>query len=109
MAYDKGLAERLMDLSTGMAGTSEKRMFGGWGLMLHGNLLIGVMGDEICARVGVDAYEDALAQPHARPFDFTKRPMKGWVYVSPDALESDEGLQTWFDRCHAFVSTLPKK
>lgn len=109
MAYDEVLAERLDDLASELEGVTHKKMFGGWGLMYRGNLLIGVIGDQVCARVGPDAYAEALAQPHAREFDFTKRPMKGWVFVAPEGLESDADLKSWFDRCLAFVGKLPPK
>ncbi len=37
-------------------------------------------------RVGSDAYEVALARPHAREMDFTGRSLKGMVYVAVDGV-----------------------
>ena len=60
-------------------------------------------------RVGPDQYEEALTLPHARPMDFTGRPMRGFVYVDPEGFESDESLGEWVQRSLKFVFTLPPK
>ncbi len=49
--------------------------------MFQGNMCVGVVNEELMVRVGPNAYEEALAQPHARKMDFTGKPMKGFVYV----------------------------
>ena len=69
----------------------------------------GVIKDDLMARVGPDAFDAALEEPHARPMDFSNRPMKGYVYVAPEGVADDESLQTWVDRCVAFALTLPPK
>jgi TfoX/Sxy family transcriptional regulator of competence genes len=109
MAYDETLAGRLRDALRGAGAVSEKKMFGGIAFMLNGNMCCGVINDLLMARVGPEAYGDALEMPHARPMDFTKRPMKGYVYVEPDGLRSDEELREWVGRCVEFVRTLPEK
>jgi hypothetical protein len=72
-------------------------------------MVCGVVRDDFMGRVGKDAHEEALAQPHARPMDFTKRPMKGMVYVSAEGTEGDPALAAWVERCLAFTRTLPAK
>jgi hypothetical protein len=109
MAYDEGLAERLREQFADRADCEEKRMFGGLCFMLHGNMCCGIVGETLMARVGADAYADALAQPHASEMDFTGRSMKGFVYVAPEGFEADAALTTWVARCTAFVDTLPEK
>ena len=84
-------------------------MFGGLCFMVGGNMLGGVMGDEIIVRVGADRYEDALELPHAREMDFTGRPMRGFVVVSSDGVTSDEGLNEWAQRGLKFALSLPPK
>lgn len=108
MSVDSVLVERVRDQLADKR-IVEKRMFGGWGVMWRGNLLVGVMGEDLIARVGTEAMADALARPGARPFDFTGRPMRGWVFVGADALEDDGDLRAWLERCEAFVATLPEK
>ena len=56
---------------------------------------------------GVCAYEKALAQPHARPMDFTGRPLAGMVYVDPGGYETDAALAKWVKRGVDFESALP--
>ena len=107
MAYDETLAKRLRYALRGAGAVSEKKMFGGLAFMLSGNMCCGVINDLLMARVGPAAYDDALARLHARPMDFTGRPMKGYVYVEPGGLRSDEELRAWVGRCVDFVSTLP--
>ena len=55
------------------------------------------------------AYEDALAQPHARKMDFTGRPMRGMVYVSEQGVEDDSDLASWIDRGARFAGSLPPR
>ena len=69
----------------------------------------GVLRNDFVARIGLQAYESALDEPHVRPMDFTGRPLKGYVYVGPRATRSDRSLKAWVDRSIAFTSLLPKK
>ena len=109
MTYDDGLAHRVRDELGTRPGVTEKELFGGLGFMLEGNMCCGVIDDSLVARVGPDAYEDALAEPHARPFDFTGREMRGWVFVDPPGLSADDDLAEWVGRSLAFVESLPPK
>jgi hypothetical protein len=34
--------------------------------------------------------------------DFTKRPMKGYLYVAPEGIDMDEDLDKWVQRCLDF-------
>ena len=72
-----------------MPGLVEKKMFGGVGYILLGNMAIGVLGSNLIVRVGATEYAEALAQPHVKVFDMTGRPMQGWVLVSPDGIEAE--------------------
>ena len=109
MAYDEGLAQRIEDALADQPDLVAKKMFGGVGYMVRGNMACGVNGDSLIARVGPAAYEEALGQPHASPFDMTGRPMKGWVYVGEQAISTDEDLRAWIERGVAFALTLPPK
>ncbi|MFS8096030.1 TfoX/Sxy family protein [Lentzea alba] len=109
MAYDEGLAHRLGSALGGLPGINEKKMFGGIAFLWNGNMLVGVIGDDLIARVGPEAQADALAAPGARVFDFTGRPMKGWVIVDGSAVSEDEVLDDWIARCRDFVEALPPK
>lgn len=109
MPYDETLATRVRGYLGGRPTVVEKKMFGGLSFMLGGNLCVGILEDTLIARVGPDQYEDALEQPHAGPFDFTGRPMRGWVRVQPEGIDFEKDLEDWVDRALEFVETLPKK
>ncbi len=84
-------------------------MCGGVGYMLRGNMSVGVHKDELIVRVGPARYEEALGRPHARPFDMTGRPMKGWVWVGQEGFEDDADLEAWVQRGVDFALSLPPK
>ncbi len=109
MAYAELLAERVRIAIGPHDGLSERKMFGGLAFMLNGNMCCGVVKDELMVRVGADQQEDALAQPHARPMDFTGRPMRSMVYVDPDGFRADDALAAWVQRGVDFAMTLPSK
>jgi hypothetical protein len=69
----------------------------------------GVIHGDLMLRVGAAGEADALAQPHARPMDFTHRPMTGMVYVAQSGIRTAAALRGWIDRCLVFVATLPAK
>jgi hypothetical protein len=109
MAYDEGLAQRVREELGARPGYVEKEMFGGIGFMLHGNMACGVIGADLIVRVGPERYERALTEPHARPFDMTGRPMRGWVVVVADGYEADEDLAAWIEKGVEHALSLPPK
>lgn len=109
MAYDEGLAERIRTVVMDRPTVIEKKMFGGLAFMLNDYMFCGVMQDTLMARVGPDNYAVLLSKPHVREMDFSGRPMKGYVYVDPPGIESDEDLEYWIDLCIEFVLKLPPK
>jgi hypothetical protein len=56
-------------------------------------------------RVGPEAHDDALRAPHTRPMDFTGKPMKGYVYVSPDGVKNAAQLRRWLSKGLDFVAS----
>ena len=109
MAFGEGLAHRVREQLGHRPDLTERRMFGGIAFMTSGNMLVGVIGDDLICRVGAEAMDDALAQPGARVFDMTGRVMSGWVLVGGEAVTEDDGLAEWIDRASRFVETLPPK
>jgi TfoX/Sxy family transcriptional regulator of competence genes len=109
VAYDEGLAQRIRELLEERPGLSEKRMFGGLAFLVGGHMAVGVVKDELMVRVGPEAHRAALAEPHARPMDFTKRPMQGFVFVAPAGFEDDTDLSRWVERGVRFAASLPRK
>jgi TfoX/Sxy family transcriptional regulator of competence genes len=109
VAYDEALVERVRSRLGSLPSVVELKMFGGWGVTIRGNMAVGVIGRDLIARVGPDRYDELLTKPGARPFDFTGRPMRGWLYVDGDAVTNGRSLNTWIDRGIEFASGLPPK
>ena len=109
MAFDETLAARIREGLARKKNIEDKKMFGGVGFLLNGNMLVGVWKDSLIVRLGPDGYEVALLQSHVREFDITGKPMKGWVMVEPEGIEDDDQLAGWIERAANFVKTWPKK
>ena len=109
MAFDELLAARIRQHLARRKNVEEKKMFGGVGFLLNGNMLVGVWKDSLIVRLGPDDGDEALKQTHVREFDITGRPMKGWVLVEPEGVEDDDQLRGWIQRAVKFVGTLPAK
>ena len=109
MAISKLLVERIRYVLSRRRGITEKKMFGGVCFLLNGNMLVAVWNDSLIARLGVEQAEIALTEPDVREMDLTGRPMKGWIIVEPDGIDSDQQLTRWIDLSMTFVRTLPAK
>lgn len=109
MAYDETLAERVRGAFPAGVAIEEKRMFGGLGYFVAGNMCCIVGRNGLIVRVGPDAYEDALSRPHARVFDMTGRVMTGFVTVDPPGRATDADLAQWLALGVAFAKSLPAK
>lgn len=109
MAFDQGLAERVRDLVRPRNDISERKMFGGVAFMARGHMFAGISGDTLMVRVGAATHADALRRPGARKMDFTGKPMTGYVFVAPEAIEDDRHLGQWIAQGLAFVDSLPAK
>ena len=109
MAFDESLAARIRNALARKKGVVEKKMFGGVGFLLHGNILVGVWKDSLIVRLGDEEAAAALLEPHVRPFDITGKPMKRWAMVAPEGVKGDEELKDWIQRAVKFVGKLPGK
>ena len=109
MAFSETLAERIRRRLTRRKHAEEKKMFGGIGFLLNGNMCVGVWKESLIARVGPEQYEEALEEPFVSEFDITGRAMTGWVLVAPEGIEDDDQLQEWIRRAVEFVGTLAAK
>lgn len=109
MAYNESLLKKVRNLLRKTAGINEKKMFGGVGFLLHGNMACGILNDDLIVRVGPEAYAGALNSPGVRVFDITGRTMKGWVMVSGKEVNSAEELAGWVQQGVSFAGSLPEK
>ena len=46
--------------------------------------------DLLMARIGEEAHNANIDKEGCHPMDFTGRPMRGYVFVTPDAFDTDE-------------------
>ena len=106
MAFSESLASRTRDALAREHGITERKMFGGLCFLINGRLLVGVFKDSLIVRLGPDRARVALAEPHVGVVDITGRPMKGWLVVGPEGVESDARLKAWVRQAMEFVATL---
>lgn len=95
MGFDEILAARVRRLLGRKRGFSERKMFGGTCFMLKGHMCGGVLNGNLIVRVMPEEYGSALKRPHTRRFDFTGRPMKGFVVVRPKGCGTEKSLTNW--------------
>ena len=108
MTYSLKLAERIRSEPEGIP-FIEKKMFGGVGLLLNGNVACGVNKDNLIVRVDPEKHTALLKKPHAKPFDLRGKPMKGWLIVEAAGVKTDKQLSAWVKEGVEFALTLPPK
>lgn len=109
MAYDEYTADRIRQQfkEKGIA-YFEKKMMGGLCFMVDDKMCCGIHFDKkrntnlLMARIGEDAYTEAIDKEGCQPMDFTGRPMKGYVFISPEGYDLDADLDYWLNLCLAF-------
>jgi len=79
LAFDEGLAQRVTELLADNPYTTQKQMFGGMGLMISGNMCVGIMSDSMVVR------------------------------ADPQGLAEDEDLEQWLKKGERFASALMPK
>jgi len=109
MTYNSALADRIHAILGDLPGLQEKKMFGGIGFIVRGNMACGVVGEDLVVRLDPQDNDAALALPYTKPFDTYGRKMAGWVLVSPQGIERDADLESWVLRGVDYAGTLPDK
>ncbi len=98
MAYNDDLANRIREtLKLFAEEFTEKKIFGGLSFLYQGKMTGGVVKDELAVKVIGDKMKMILENPHARPMDFTNRPMKEFVFVMKEAIQTEEELLSWIE------------
>jgi hypothetical protein len=113
MPQDETLAARMRAMLDGLAGLSEKRMFGGICFLIDGNMVGGArrLNDDdahFLFRVGKDNEDEALGFAGTRPMVHGGRRMGGFIYL--DEASADAGtMKALAALSLSFVTTLPPK
>lgn len=103
MAYDEHLADRVRDeLAAQKVRFSEQKMMGGICFMVDDKMCVGVVRNQLMARIDPDIYKGALKQLGASEMNFTGRPMKGFVFIDPEGTDMDNDLAYWVELCVEF-------
>jgi hypothetical protein len=95
MAFDEVFADRVQSILSRRSDAVERKMCGGIAFMVSGSMACGAVASDLMVRVGAERYEAALARAHARPMDFTGRPLRGMVYVAAGGLAIESALEAW--------------
>jgi TfoX/Sxy family transcriptional regulator of competence genes len=109
MVYNEKMDSKINTLISKWKHISKKKMFGGTGYLLNGNMVAGIYKDFYILRLGEKNANAALKLSNIRVFDITGRPMKGWVMAEEDAFSDDNSLEEWLIKAKKFVQTLPAK
>ncbi|PWG06554.1 TfoX/Sxy family protein [Polaribacter aquimarinus] len=96
MAYNEFLADRVsMFFKDKNVNFFEKKMFGGLCFMVDEKMCVGIVKDELMARINPDIYEESLLKEGCNKMNFTGRPMKGYVFLTDETIDLDEDLHYW--------------
>ncbi|CAM1347563.1 TfoX/Sxy family protein [Tenacibaculum halocynthiae] len=96
MAYDTFLSDRISHFfQNENIFFIEKKMFGGLSFMINDKICVGVIKNEVMARIDPGIYEESLTKTGCNTMNFTGRPMKGFVFLSNEAIDLDENLYYW--------------
>lgn len=103
MAYNEFLADRIRGtLSDNSTSFEEKQMFGGICFLVDDKMCVGIIKEDLMVRIDPEQEQNFLQEKGCRPMDFAKRPMKGYLYVSPEGVDLDKDLDKWVKRCLEF-------
>lgn len=97
MAYNEKLTDRVREALTNQKAVEEKKMMGGLTFMVNGKMCVGILKDELMVRIDPEVYEMALQKKGCREMNFTGKPMKGFVFISPEGTSSKKDLDYWID------------
>jgi len=110
MAYDEELAEWVRTALKGERAVEEKRMFGGLGMLVGGNMAVAVRGKGgLLVRVDPEEADEILREPGAKLMKMRGKAMRGWITVEPQACSTRAVVQRWVKRGVAYAKSLPTK
>ena len=110
MPYDETLAARVRQQLCDHPLFTEKKMFGGIGFMIGGNMAAGVMKDgRMMVRCALDDTSTYAEEPGCAPMERGGKPMRGWLQVDAVAVAQEVGLALWAGRGRDHAASLPPK
>lgn len=110
MAYDEELAGRIRVELGGEPDMTERKMFGGLGFMVSGNMAVAAgSGGSLMVRADPATSSKWVDGEGVRPMEMRGGPIKGWLLVSTEALAEDAALALWVGRGASYAKSLPPK
>jgi hypothetical protein len=98
MAYNEFLADRIrIILKEKKVNYLEKKMMGGLAIMVDNKMCVGIIKEDMMARIDPDMEAEALSRKGCRVMDFTHRPMKGYIFINAEGTDMDKDLESWVD------------
>ncbi len=110
MAYDEKLVDEVRTKLKGLNAV-EKKMFGGIGFMVQGNMCVSVNNrpDHIMM-VRIDPGDrESLKRKGAKTAVMRGRAMPGWIFLTKDAIPTADDFTYWIDLAISYNQTLPEK
>ena len=112
MAYDEHLGDRIRQiLKSKKVQFYDKKMMGGLIFMVYEKMCCGIHIDKkfddslLMAKIGTTEYEKEIAKDVCLPMDFTGRPMKGYIFITPKGFDMEKDLEYWIDKALDFNRT----
>lgn len=103
MAYDFHLADRIKsEVDKKKVTYIEKQMMGGWCLLIDEKMCVGIVKNDLMARIDPELDKLVLKKKGCRPMDFTGRVMKGYYFISPESIDLEKDLEYWVQLCLDF-------
>jgi TfoX/Sxy family transcriptional regulator of competence genes len=109
LPYNLDLEQRIDRFAAQFGAIAKKKMFGGVGYLLNGNMVFGIYKQSLVIRTSLESAEELLKEKSVSQFAITGRPMKGWLLVSPDRLASYRHLSDLLNLAMSYVRGLPPK
>ncbi len=95
MAYNEKLADRVRERFAELPEVEEKRLMGGWMLMYHGKMCVGIFQDDLMCRIDPELYESSLEKTGCKPMELSSRILKGYVLVEEPGLKTRKDFDYW--------------
>ncbi|MCI5055741.1 MAG: TfoX/Sxy family protein [Flavobacteriales bacterium] len=108
MAYSEYQADRIRQRLSSQGNIIEKKMMGGLIFMVNDKMCVGLDIDKktnldrLMVRVGKLPYEDLLKKEGSREMDFTGKVMRGFLFIDPQAFDTEEDLDFWIEKALEF-------
>jgi TfoX/Sxy family transcriptional regulator of competence genes len=104
------MGDRLRPLLAQLPGVTEKKMFGGIGFMLDGNMVVGTTAKgALMVRVSPAGQAAAFARPGAFEMKMGEKTMSGFIGVDEEGTDDPDDLAAWTALALDYVRTLPPK